>query len=654
MTLARVSLGVLLATTAVAPALAGPARAPAEQACSTQAVCAVPPRWQVTRKGGLSRFAPPEADAHLTVVDISGARDARAAAAAALRLDDPAFRRPVKLVADEAARNGWKSAQMVEYEVALGEAVTARALALRSEKGWTVLLIQGSDATLQKRGAAVALVEQSLRPAAFRPERLAGRPPHRLDAGRIEAMKRFVQDSMQSLGVPGASLALIDHGQVVYEGGFGFKDLARRTPVDAHTRFMIASNTKGMTTLLLAKLVDEGKLAWDEPVVKVYPAFRLGDSETTARVRVRDLVCACTGLPRHDFEMIFGTRRDTPASTTFDLLSRTQPTSGFGEVYQYNNLMASAAGYIAGHLLYPDLDFKQAYDQAMQTRVFDPLEMTETTFDMSAGVGGDSALPYGHDIDGRPSPVGMDFNWVGEPYHPGGAAWSTAHDMAKYVRNELELGRLPNGGRVVSEANLLARRAPRVSMGRDATYGMGLMVSTEGGVPLIHHGGSMGGYKSDWAALPQAGIGAVLLTNSDDGVWMLRPFARRLLELVYDARPQAANEVAAAAARLKGEIAAERPRLVAPPEPGLTSRLAPRYANAKLGTITVRREGADVVFDFGLWRSRMASQVVDGRAAFVTIDPADSAFTFVLDENGTPGSLTLHDQQHAYVYRPAA
>ncbi len=113
---------------------------------------------------------------------------------------------------------------------------------------------------------------------------------------------------MKQLGVPGAGVALVENGKVVYEGGIGVRELGKPTPVDAHTLFMVASNTKGMSTLLLAQLVDQGKLRWDQPVTEVYPQFRLGSAETTRKVLIRHLVCACTGLPRKDFEWIFNTR----------------------------------------------------------------------------------------------------------------------------------------------------------------------------------------------------------------------------------------------------------------------------------------------------------------------------------------------------------
>jgi hypothetical protein len=279
--------------------------------------------------------------------------DAAAAVAAAWRLYQPNAHRPLKLTVPRAARNGWDEELVFDYETSPNEHALVQAVAFRSGRRWTVLMVEGALSTVEKRGAAFQLVLQSLRPAGYKRESFAGRAAHPLDAARVAALEAFVKTSMAQLGVPGASIALADHGSVVFEGGLGVRALGDPAPVDAHTLFMIASNTKGMSTLLLARLVDEGKLAWDEPVTQVYPAFRLGSEATTAKVLVRHLVCACTGLPRKDFDWIFDARPDTPASTTFSQLASTEPASGFGETFQYNNLMAAAAGYIGGHLSIP-------------------------------------------------------------------------------------------------------------------------------------------------------------------------------------------------------------------------------------------------------------------------------------------------------------
>jgi hypothetical protein len=242
-------------------------------------------------------------------------------------------RRPLKLVTPRPAREGWDDRQVFDYETSPNERAVVQALALRAGSTWAAVILDGSEPTVDKRSAPIGLIFESLRPKGYQRESFAGRKPQPLDAPHIAQLKGFVETSMQQLGIPGASMALIDGSKVVYEGGFGVRELGKPERVDENTLFMAASNTKGMTTLLLSELVDEKKLRWDQPVIDVYPSFKLGDAGTTKKVLVKNLICACTGLPRQDLEWIFEFKNATPEST-LALLGTMQPTSKFGEVSQ--------------------------------------------------------------------------------------------------------------------------------------------------------------------------------------------------------------------------------------------------------------------------------------------------------------------------------
>ena len=610
-----------------------------------------PKSWNVSTPAGYILLSPPEDNLILAVVDAGTASDAAEAVKAAWRTARPEEHHALKVSSPAAARQGWDQEQSFEYETSPNEHLVVQAMALREGSHWTVLLADGSDATAEKRLAAMILVEQSLRPGGYKKESFAGRTPHELDAARIATLTAFVSEGMSKLRVPGVGLALMQHGKLVYDGGLGVREMGRPEPVDAHTRFMIASNTKGMTTLLLAKLVDEGKLGWDQPVIEVYPSFRLGSDATTRQVLVRHLICACTGVPRRDLEWIFNTHADTPASDTFKQLADTQPTSGFGEVFQYSNLMASAAGYIGGHIAYPDKELGAAYDTAMQQAVFSPLDMRDTTLDNAVALAADHASPHGDTIDGQQVLAGMGLNDAFTPFRPAGGAWSSADDMIKYAQDELTQGKLPDGRQFISVKNVLARRRPNVALGEDASYGMGLVSSHKYGVTVIDHGGDLVGFHSDWDAIVDADVAAVILTNGDNG-WALRgPFSRRLLEVLYDGKPEAEKMLVANAAQIDAEIAKERPFLTLPPNPAKAGQLASLYTNASLGMIRVLHEGARVFFDFGSWKSEVASRKNDdGTVSFVTTDPGLGGSAFVVTTAGGKRGLTIHDGQHAYVY----
>src|SRR6202049_1681993 len=498
---------------------------------SAGATFKVPTGWSIETRKDFVILTPPETDTHIAIID-SQAADAQAAVNAAWVVYKSESKRPIKLVTARPAREGWDERQVFDYETSPNERAAVQALALRAGKHWTVVILDGTDPTVEKRSAPIGLVFESLRPKDYHRESFAGRTPHPLDEAHIAQLKAFVETSMQQLGIPGASMALIDHGRIVYEGGFGVRELGKPERVDENTVFMAASNTKGMTTLLLAELVDEKELRWDEPVIEAYPAFKLGDADTTKKVLVKNLICACTGVPRQDLEWLFEFKNATP-ETEVALIGTMQPTSKFGEVFQYSNMMAAAAGYIGAHLVYPNLELGAAYDKAMQEKIFDPLGMKSTTFDYARALAGNHATPHGDDIDGKPTVASMAINYSIVPARPAGAVWTSSADLIRYVQDELALGTLPNGKQLVSAENLLMRRAPQISLGEDASYGMGLIVDHTYGVPVVSHGGSMSGFKSNLYFLPDSGIGAVVLTNSDNGGMLLGPFGRRLLGVVF-------------------------------------------------------------------------------------------------------------------------
>jgi CubicO group peptidase (beta-lactamase class C family) len=317
--------------------------------------------------------------------------------------------------------------------------------------------------------------------------------------------------------------------------------------------------------------------------------------------------------------------------------------------------MASAAGYIGAHLVNPNMDLGAAYDEAMQKKIFDPLGMKNTTFDYAKAIAGNHASPHGDDVDGKPTVASMDFNYSIHFMRPAGGVWTSAADLSKYVEDELTEGKLPNGKRLVSAENLLERRKPQVPLGEDASYGMGLEENHKYGVSVVSHGGSMGGFKSNWYAIPSADVGAVLLTNSDTGNFLLGPFMRRLLEVLYDGKPEAEGDVAAAAARYKAQVAKERERLQVPADPALVAKLARHYHSEALGDISVHADNTTTVFDFGEWKSEVATRKNDdGSVSFITIDPTNDGFEFVLGEREGKRTLTIRDGQHEYVFTETA
>jgi len=645
--------GLLLLLVLSSPAF-GQAPAPALAADTPSTTVAgnafiAPAGWTVSVKGPATILAGPEGDSWIALVDVE-AKDADAAVAAAWAAYKPDHPWPLKVTNDAPDRDGWSKQKVYEYQTSPNEKRTVQAVARFANGRWNVDLIDVSDPVAEKRGAQLSLIFGRLLPKGYARESFAGKKANTLDEKRLAELSRFVEAGMKELKVPGVAVGIVQGGKVVFADGYGVKDLGKPPKVDADSDFMIASNTKALTTLLLARLVAEKKLTWDTPVTSVLPSFKLGDAETTKQVKIRQLICACTGLPRQDLEWLFQFQGVTPEGAMATLATM-QPTTKFGEMFQYSNPMAGAAGFTAGHVLYPDLELGAAYDKAMQTQVFDPLGMKTTTFDYAKALAGDHADPFAPDVDGNTKPAVMALNYAVIPLRPAGAAWSNVHDMLRYVQMELDDGKLPDGKTYIPREPLLERRVKQVPIGEDDSYGMGLMVNTTYGIPVVHHGGDMIGYHSDMMWLPDQDVGAVILTNADPG-WILRTvYRRKLLEVLFDGHPEADAQVAAQAKSFYDDLAAERKLLTVPADPAESAKLAPHYVNASLGDITVTHPGSETVFDFGEWKTPVASRKnPDGTISYMTIAPGGQGFEFVVG-SGPAKTLIIRDGQHEYVFQ---
>lgn len=609
-----------------------------------------PADWSVRRAGAAVILTAPEGGSHIAIVDVE-AKDADAAVMAAWAAYDPGAERILNLASDRPARDGWVQIRSYQYETSAADKRSVSARALKRGDGWTVTIYDMANAVGEKRDAQVELILGRLLPKGYRRESFAGKTAHKLDAARIDALEQFVENARQQFGVPGVAIGIVQDGNVAYAEGFGIRELGKPEKVDADTRFMIASNTKALTTLMLAKLVDAGKFSWDTPVTQVLPTFRLGNADTTRQVMMKHLVCACTGLPRQDMEWMFASEGASPDSVMATVATM-QPTSEFGELYQYSNLLAAAAGFIGGHAVHPQKELGAAYDAAMQSLVFDPLGMTSTTLDFARAQRGNHAAPHGQDVDGKTVPASMDLNYADIPNRPNGGVWSNVNDLLRYVQMELDKGRLPDGTRYIGEAPLLARREQQVARGSDTGYGMGLKLDRSMGTLLVNHGGSAFGFISDMLWLPEHNVGAVILTNDDaGGVYVRSLFRRRLLEVLFDGRPEAVDGAAVQARRMKENIAAKREFLTVPADPVLVGKLAERYRSSELGGIDVLRKGAATWFDFGDWKSEVASRRNgDDTVSFVTISPSESGYEFTVAVTENERSLVLRDAQHEYVF----
>ncbi len=591
----------------------------------------------------------PGGELRVALVEVPGGSAADALEHAWARVR-PGFDRPAQTEVRPPPRDGWEEIVQVDYAVAPEERRALAAIARRAGARWYVVLLDGSQAALDRRGAQALTLVTSLRAPGVEEESFAGRPALPLEGERLQAFEDFLAEAMRQAQVPGVSVALVDRGGVRWVKGLGVRRLGEPAPVTPGTRFLIGSTTKALTTLMMARAVDAGAFGWDTPAVEVLPGFALGDADTTARVRMRDTVCACTGLPRRDLEFLFEWREATPEARVAELAGMA-PTTGFGETFQYSNSLVAAGGYLAAHALLPGLPLGQAYDRAMAEQVFAPLGMHATTFDLAAVAAGEHAWPHGPDLALAPRPLPLEQELGVHAVRPAGAAWSTAGDLGRYVSLELGRGALPDGARAVSEEALLARRAPRVRITERLTYGLGLFVEDDHGVALVHHGGNNLGFTSDLFLLPAHGLGLVLLANAGGANAFRAAVRRRFLELVFGGRELAAASLAERLRVQREESHKLRSGLRETFSAAEAGPLPGAYRAAGLGRLALGLEGDALWVDAGEWRSRVAERPRrEGPRLLMLLDPPLAGLELQVEAQEGGARLRLPYLQHEYVF----
>lgn len=609
--------------------------------------------WWLSERGAILLIEDPDRQLKAWFLE-SREPDGAAAIAAGWKQVAPGFaHRLARPPESPPPEDGWDAVTLAEYDAGPDRVVEALA---RRHRGVTYLaLVIGERASAARRGAQLERAIASLHPRGLRPESLAGMAPRRIDAAAAARLDARIRDAMARLAVPGAVVAVVQDGAVVYQRAFGVRALGSPDPVTPETLFLIGSVTKSMTTLMEAAEVDAGLFSWDTPVTSVLPSFALADPELTRRIVMWHMSCACTGMPRSDLEHIFEFRGVTAEARVASMRAMA-PTTRLGETFQYSNLMVAAGGYAAAHADAPRLPLGAAYDDAMRRRVFEPIGMTSSTLDFAAALTREHAMPHGLDLAGavRAVPLAMEENVM--TIRPAGGVWSNARDMERYVMTELAGGVAPGGRRVVSTANLEARRKVRIG-GPDDGYGLGLGVSRQLGLRVLEHDGGAFGYGSTMFMLPEQGIAIVILTNiRNDVPGEYLPLNAVVKRVVLEAIFPRARPLAAATLDHFARLTAERAKAAAgvlrpAPDAAWFRSLAGRYHNDRLGDVTITATATGALFDVGEWQRPLA-QGKDGHT-LVFVEPPFAGSAIAVGGEPARPTLTIPDGQDTYVFTRA-
>lgn len=356
---------------------------------------------------------------------------------------------------------------------------------------------------------------------------LAGLRAAELPPG-LQDFDAFVARVQKEFDVPGVAVAIVKDGEVVLAKGYGVRELGKSEPVDARTLFAIASNTKAFTAAGLAMLMDEDKVAWDDRVTERLPWFKLSDPYVTHEMTVRDLLTHRSGLALGAGDLLFWPTTDFTTREVVERLRFVPLATSFRANYAYDNILYAAAG-----LVIEEVSGKK-WGDFMRERIFVPVGMTDTLANCQDLPSGANAATGHAKYDFRDLKPVPPLAW--DNASAAGGIYSSAQDMAKWVRVQLAGGKLPAGpdGR----AGVLFKEARQKEMWSLVTpmmigepkvealkvtrpnfrgYGLGWDLSDYRGRKVVSHTGGWPGQVSKVALVPALGLGVVVLTNAESG-----------------------------------------------------------------------------------------------------------------------------------------
>lgn len=336
-------------------------------------------------------------------------------------------------------------------------------------------------------------------------------------AEKLAAIEKKVEERRAALGIPGLSLAIVKDDKIIYIKGLGYKDFEKKIAVTPDTLFAIGSVTKSFTGMSVVMSQDDGKLSLEDSPKKHLSYFKMRDAETDAKITVRDLLRHSSGLNRTDLAMVTGKLNRVEL---IQVAGEAKPTAKLGEKFQYQNIMYSAAGEVVAAAQ------KTSWENFVESRIFKPLGMTNSYTSINAMTKAkDASFGYNYNIDIKETRR-LPYRDIPESA-AAGAISSSAKDMSQWVRFILNNGTV-DGKRLVSEKSFNETISPQMKVAGNINYGFGWMLREWHGHKVVEHDGSIDGFNSQVAMMPDQKLGFVMLTNVSGS-----PLGDELMELIF-------------------------------------------------------------------------------------------------------------------------
>lgn len=333
-------------------------------------------------------------------------------------------------------------------------------------------------------------------------------------AKQIQEFDTYAENARKSWLAPGIAVAVVKDGQVIFKKGYGVRKLGQTGAVDTQTLFACGSTTKAMTATCMGMLVDEGKISWDDPVVKYLPDFQLHDPYVTRELKIRDLFTHNTGVGNADFLWDF---MDISSDEILRKMAQVKPSYSLRSSFIYQNIFYLAAGKVIEKVS------GVPWEKFIVARIFQPLGMTRT-FPMLKDVN-DPNQTSAHFLVENAIMV-IDHS-TADRVGPAGSVWSCIDDMSKWVTCMLDSSKYA-GGRLVKPGTWKEMLKPQVMVTAAqfyptaqitkpnwTTYGLGWFQHDYKGKKINYHTGSLAGAIAMHGQIPDEKIGIYIFGNYD-------------------------------------------------------------------------------------------------------------------------------------------
>jgi CubicO group peptidase (beta-lactamase class C family) len=324
----------------------------------------------------------------------------------------------------------------------------------------------------------------------------------------VKELQQAMKDVLEREHVPGAGVALIANGELLWCGGIGKADLASNRDVTCDTEFRVGSVSKTFVALALLKLQEEGKINLYARLQDVAPEIPVKNKwEATHPVRIVNLLEHTAGFDDMEFSEVYNLhdRYDYPLLDVFKRFQKPQITRWpSGTRMSYSNPGNSMAGYLIEKVT------GEAFDEYIRDTFLRPLGMEIADYrftDLNKPL-----LATAYDGD-PPKAVGYPLIYL----RPAGDLKTSAGELAKLVQFLLRRGKAGEA-QLVKPESILRMEAPETTLaaknGLRLGYGLANYSSVEGGVVTHGHNGGIDGFISTYRYMPEQDWGFVVLLNS--------------------------------------------------------------------------------------------------------------------------------------------